>query len=90
VRVEIAIRDFLNRIEAVQIAGTHVKRSHRVGDQGIESPMHMTTGIVISRNATSRWAQGKSGDHQGYSGGKLSRHTEITDRASGKHKSRNS
>jgi hypothetical protein len=45
---------FPDRIRAVQTAGTRVRRSRRVGDRGIESPVHMTTGIAISRNAISR------------------------------------
>jgi hypothetical protein len=56
---------FPDRIRAVQTAGTRVRRSRRVGDRGIESPVHMTTGIAISRNAISRRVQGQSGDHQG-------------------------
>jgi hypothetical protein len=56
---------FPNRVRAIQTAGTRVRRSRRVGDWGIESPVHMTMGIVISRNAISRWVQVQSGDHQG-------------------------
>jgi hypothetical protein len=56
---------FPARIRAVQTAGTRVRRFRRVGDRGIESPVHMTTGITISRNAISRRVQGQSGDHQG-------------------------
>ena len=49
------LRSTISRLDQNHLsAGTRVKRSCRVGDRGTESPMHMKTGIAISRYAISR------------------------------------
>jgi hypothetical protein len=53
---EIVIHDFPRRSESLITAGTCGKRSRRVRDRGIESPVHMTAGIAIFQYAISQWS----------------------------------